>query len=693
MTIISTANIGLGTLSDRLLQSIPPELQFTLRRLLFVLQTPIDAPGIEAVLIGAHLSVKEFGNSLRKPSEPFLITQGNLLQLCETTGEILKANNYRHLNQPLFRRLSKYPAWGLFLSLSTDTENSDLLKAAGAELIVTYELNRPFSKGYANNLRLIADPSKNFLSNTPKRKLEIERHFQKVNQEALELFEDNASECLITSQFVDSFENRARHHLINKQVFASPRNRQAVLDHRTQSSPQVIHSSAEVREKTVQGSADACLTALAFCSGLSVELVKELPLYLASNVDWFITLELATGLIKTNIESLSPNSAKPTRETATAHHTSNKIIVKPIPDFLFAALNKHYAVHTGARTVGEMLPNTSLTSKTKTISDSESGIAPSIARFLNSAASFAIQHGIDRLSAAIVTNDFSVIPGSKLYYGQVGRTEIWAASQSLFGKLQWGNPVAFSDGLAVGSAVIPTNDAVSNLFLWMADEVTNLRPGKRYTENSIINHHNVFSIYCASLTALCLASREANQYQFTSASLSEHNSFTSLFDKVTGQFPGALPLPVNRILSEQLHLWIAHCRALDARLAKLGHDNNSKLRNHIDAVIHYQSVKLFFQISNQKIIPLGSSHLTKLWPAALKLNANYGRDFWERELHLAGIHSTKIDMLLRHQLMGMESYSSTSNLIQSEWGREISETQEILLLSLGIGPIYGLSKV
>ncbi len=690
MTIISSNRTGFGTLSDRVLSKLSPDLQFVLRRLLFVLQTPIDSPRIGTVIASAYLGIKEFGVTLAKPSESFLRIQENLKHLSEAVGEILEAHDYHSLDQPLFRRFSKHPAWALFLNLAHAPENSPLLLAAGTELIVSYEGNRPYLKGFANNLRLTIADSPQSASSALKRQLVIERRMLKISQEAHSIF-DCAPPTAFSSSMVETFEMKARHYLTRKQVFATPRNRQSVLNHRTQSHPQVIRSSTELREQAHKGSPEACLTILAFCCGLSVELTRELPLDHTSD-DWLMTLDLAAGILKTNIESLLPNSATPARDTATAHHAANKIVAKPLPAFLTALLNKIYSEHASAKTVGDLLPASSFSSKIPTIPDLVSAIVPSTARYLNSAAPFAIQLGINRLATVIITNDFSVIPGSKLYYCQVNREEIWQASKTLFTALEWGEPVGFVDGIAVGSQVIPTREAVTNLFAWMTGQISTLAPGKRYTLDSLIKHHNAFAVYCASFAACCLACREAEEYQFTAASLNELCSFTSLSDKRTGQFPGALPLPVNKLLAEQLRLWNAHCRAMDARLAKRGYEANSKIRIHINAVLDHHPVKLFFHISAQKIIPIGSSQLSDQWPATLKLKGNLGRDFWERELHLAGIQSTKIDMLLRHQLLGMESFSSTTNIIQSEWGREICTAQETLFRSMGIHPVCGLAK-
>jgi hypothetical protein len=241
--------------------------------------------------------------------------------------------------------------------------------------------------------------------------------------------------------------------------------------------------------------------------------------------------------------------------------------------------------------------------------------------------------------------------------------------------------------------VAATQIAVAALFEWMRHEVSNLQPGRRYTLISLIKHHNSFAKYCCSLSILCLGSRSANEFRFSANGLHEAYSFASIFDKRTGQFPGELPVPINDVLSKQLELWRAHYSSLDKRLEKIGFDKNTKLQNQIRQVIDKSKVHLFFGITTDgESFPLGSNDLTEWWPDRLRLNANFSRSFWQHELHKYGMKSSVIDLFVRHQLMGVESNTSTTQFSLQDYFEEIVYAQEKILNDLNITSIPGLTK-
>lgn len=345
-----------------------------------------------------------------------------------------------------------------------------------------------------------------------------------------------------------------------------------------------------------------------------------------------------------------------------------------------------------ARTIRDLLQVKEITGSRKTISDCDSGISPSVARFINSAAPFAIHSGIGRAVAATVTNDYSIVPSAKFYYSMVKRSEIWAASETMFSALGWGKPVDFVDGLAVGSCVVPTNEAISKLYKWMVEQVNRTRPGKRYTLQSLIQHHNEYAFLCATITLLCLASRKQKITNFTAKHLDERCAFIPVYDKPAGLNTGFLSIPINEILRKLILFWRAHCNALKKRLDKLGIATSSNLRIRLQNIHIRTSVNMFFLINENLPVDFGTADLSRWWPDELKLSTYFGRDFWEVELMEYRVSSSSIDLFLRHHLQGMENWTSTTNIVLANWGREICDVQEAILDALGISAVVGLSS-
>jgi len=669
--------------------------QQMLRRLSHTLRPPIDAPRLAQVLRGATIAVDAFGDTLIRPNTDFRNIATAMQAISNVAADIRHTLGIPYeLENPLLRRMSKYAAWALSIELGAADNDNFLLEAAGVEIAVSIATGKSFPNGYANNLRR-ALASKTATSNSNiEFTFETIRHIEKARRTAFQLFEDLSNQPPTggedTSQ---SVESRIHQHLKRKLTYASPNHRRGVLDRQGQSKLQALDSSQELRERAEAGDASASLMILSFLTGLSLDISADIPLANHVKDDWLMTVDLECGVIKTNIESLFEDSATPPVEMAHNYRPANKVIVKPIPEFLQTILLNRYAHFPTAIKIGDLLKGANTSGKSLTILGTGCGIAPTASRFINSAPQFAIQTGIGRLAAASITNDFSITPGAKLYYARINREEIWQASTTLFSTLGWGAPVPFQQGLPAGSLIAATRSSVTELFQWMAVQVAALSPGRRYTLESLLNHHNSFVFFCASLAILCLASRQAEKLGLTAQQLNADHFFISMFDKRTGQFPGPSPVPINGILAEQIRLFHIHCSTLDSRLAKCGIEENSRLRTHIKKVLDRRSVHLFFRINTQhRQVAIGTSDLTAWWPDNLRLTGNFSRSFWQVELHEQGIPEPIIDLFVRHQLLGMESHTSTTAFNLYDAFLAICRAQENVLDALGIGAISGVAK-
>jgi hypothetical protein len=103
---------------------------------------------------------------------------------------------------------------------------------------------------------------------------------------------------------------------------------------------------------------------------------------------------------------------------------------------------------------------------------------------------------------------------------------------------------------------------------------------------------------------------------------------------------------------------------------------------------------MFFHIDEKlRPQPISCHQLVHSWPAEFGFDSDFGRHFWESELRLARIKSNVIDLLLRHQVAGIEGHRSTADRCLARCFTEIAATQELLLAELGIEPLVGLAKI
>lgn len=675
---------------SRLLQALLPESQVMLRKLVSVLATPVDSPALLTVLATAADAVHAYGRTLANPTQEFRQIARMLDALkdeCFRKSQTL----FAAADDPLRRRLTKNSAWALLLEMSKAPAPENLLSATGVELAYCLATGKTFPNGYATNLRRALGPALDFLSpgvDTNNGEPSWAPHYRKVSREARKLFE--AGPLPPEDDRKESFNEVAIKTLRGASLLPDIRHRQGILDRSHLSPPMLVASAEALRGEAAGGCDDAALAILAFISGLPLRATHRIPLA-GTTDDWVMELDVEAGILRTDLDLVFTKSARP-RE-ASAHRPASRVIAKPLPKFLAEALMVRLAKTPDARCVGDLLPRATCDGSRLAFTGDRFGIEPSVARFIHSAAGFALRCGADRLAAAVLANDFGVIPASKLYYTHIDRRDIWEVATNVYDGLGWGMPAAYLDGLAFGSKVAPTRDAISGWHRWMRQELNRLYPGKNCRLESLLAYHNRFAEVSAALALFCLASRGVARIRLTADALTDDTRNILLFDKRAGHLPRPLPVPVNGVVAAQSGLWAAHCRALDKRLEKRGISLDSPVRQRLIAVVTAAEVEMFFRIDPQlRPRPISSHQLVHSWPVEFAFDSDWGRHFWEGALRQEGVTSSAIDLLLRHQVAGIEGHRSTADRSLAMSFADIVAAQERVLAELGIGSLAGLAK-
>ena len=691
-------HIETGITIRQLEQLLKPETATTLRNLMHVLNGPEDAPRLQTALESVFKAVQSYEATLSKPSKTFELVKNNLEYLCEDAAAVFERFPISaHLDQPLLRRLTAHAPYALCLTLAAlrDADIGAAREATGLEIALGLATAKRFHSGFANQIRRTLTPEllatrKNVFG----RPADWPNQYVKMRVKAAKLFEDGGDSDPEGTGDVRLFDIGAGFELSRKMRYAAPRQRQALLDRRHQTFMQLQASASALMMRAISYDQTALLTLVAFSSGLTLRLTKEIPLASRGDEnDWMMVLDVDAGTIKTNLDSLFPGAAMPLGYDK-CFRSANRIAVKPLPARLATILKELFAHNSWARTLAELLPEASTSGRQLTLPDNTSVLAPSAKRFLISAAPLAVQLGIDRLAAALLTNDFSVVPSSKLYYCRVRRTEIWEASAALFEALGWGAPAPLQTGLPVGSCIVPRREAISAWWCWMAEEISALTPGRHCGLTRLLTFHNAYARLCASFSVLCLAAREAGELRFTTHNLRAEARFSSFVDKHVGIFPGEVRVPINELLRRQLKFWMAHCQALQRRLKRMSDSPAKDLMRMLDGYLSGVSRALYFEIDviRCRPIPLGSATLVRWWPEALRFTSDFGRHFWEVELRDAKVRSSRIDVLLRHITLGVEAHCSTNADRLKDIAAEICFTQERLLEALGVQPVPELNS-
>lgn len=661
-----------------------PGTRALFRQLLHSLNPPIDAPNLKYALNGAVKAVKSYGTTLRQPSRLFVEQLNGLESLVEEVEVIFGVASNYVLESPLWRRLANYPAWALVLAMADADDSREECRAAGVEILHSLFSGSKFPKTHASRLRASlqkasqAGNQTNWLPRYCRSRREADRQFES----------DGCYEHAGVSQLA---QERIKAELSRTTHFASVRHRQAVLDSRHQTSLQREISAAHLRKQVESGDESAMLVMLAERSGMGIEIVKDISIAgTHAAVNWIMLLDIDEGSIKTDLACLVKDHAKAPLG-ASCFRPACKVACIPLPEFLAEKLREKWIERSHANCVADLLPNANVNGRMLLIPGGPSGIAPSVGKFLESAAPYAIECGVDRLSSAILANDYSVIPNSKLYYCHVTHEEIWDSATVLYESMGWGRPVPVVEGIGYGSCIVPTREVVSEWFVWMHDQIDRLRPGRHCSLARLCEFHNVYARYCASILMFCFAAREVRQLRFSGQSLSPSCLYTTFTDK-KGKIPKDIPVAICQSARQVIHYWESHLRALRKRLDK--EDKASKgLKSHIDRVLGAGNVELVFTINNHLLPrPLGSMEVARWWPDQFKFSTDFGRHFWEVELRVAGLPSTLVDRHLRHVVQGMEPNTSTDDeSLNAVLGR-IGKAQDHLLVELGFCAIPGLAR-
>lgn len=678
--------------------SLTPLGRETFRELTDVILIPPDLPRFPVVLVAALRALDSFGASLRSPNPVFCLIRKVIDDLnAEISIRLGWVPTSQELAQPLLRRMHNHAPYAAFLAVGVlpDERATNYLIYLGSELACSLATGKVFGRKFANNLRRAISPHLFGGTNPSTIQSNWEKSAAKKLRAAKNLFENDGdpdpSDGVVPARL---FDLKAGSELSQKLHYRAPRQRQALLDHHHQSLCQLQSSGAQILYRAQTGDQTAILTMIAFLAGLRLSTTRNMPLATASASDEFvISLNLSDGTLITNVALLTPASAKPPLNSS-SFRDATWLCVKPLPKVTTELLRQLATHKPNASTLAELLPDASTQAREKTIPDDRSALKTTTARFLAAAAPVAIGIGVDRLTAALLTNDFSVIPGSKLYYALARRESIWEAANSLFGAFGWGPATPFINGLPVGSHIVPRRRVITDWLGWMTAELQHHTPGRHCGIDRLVQHHNTYARFCASITTWLVAAREAKTLHFTTGNTNPTAAFTSFSDKRVGAYPGQLWVPMCEPLRIQIAYWLTHCLVFERRLNTLGFPSNLPLMEMLDQFNRGDSAPLFFAVdpATHKPRPLGSADLTKWWPESHRFSPDLGRHFWETELREAHVRSSRIDLFMRHITKSVEAHCSTNADTLEQTAGDINRAQVNLLMQLGFHPIPGLSS-
>lgn len=471
------------------------------------------------------------------------------------------------------------------------------------------------------------------------------------------------------------FHKRIMFYYKQKIFFADPKRRQAVIDYKAYPIEDFKLKCIKIREQiqTKEALVNGVFHLLSMFSNLPLKYVLDIPVYENATDDWALALCVNEGTLLFDLSVIAPDGLKMLSD---GYKKSSQVLIKPLPLFLSKAISEQVFLSAGQpKTLGDIFGRTLAFDEINST------------KLINTFSVFAAQT-VDMVMAGFLANDFRIFPTSKIYYHQSSRQEVWNASREVFQQLGWGEPVNYINGLNIGSSAVLTNQAVSGLFDYLAKNVESSRPSNNAGIQRLLNFHEQFTNYCATLSIFCLSLRNANPISIFADQVLYKNNFITLNDKNVHGAASLQPVTICKILREQYALYHAHCQSLLRRLEKSDDLKYLSLVKKLTAIADCHHTLLF--VTKNSLGGLSSGEVAAAWP--FEIPENFGRHYWASVFKSLNITDREISAHLRHQVASNLNWAGDGDLVLSKLVERIDDAQTQQLARLDISAIPGLVR-
>jgi len=478
----------------------------------------------------------------------------------------------------------------------------------------------------------------------------------------------------------------------DRMAYGSVRERQGVLHRFALPGPELIEVATELRLWVEDGEAPAIVETVALLSGVPPEHVGAIGLQEASSLEPpVISISVRTGQLHTDLGRIClARAAQPAANGTTL--PASHVLIKPLPTFLVRALRRAFSERPQARCLRDLFDVKPTPAAMPICGSHEGRLRATHARARDGLSALAIELDIDNYDAALITNDFALVDKARLFYVLSDPQRIAHGCRSLYAVLRWDEPAPFEVVLPFGSKVVPQDQCVTAVFEHLRVRAEEALPGRRYTLDCLLRHHNHYATSTAWLLAFCVGAREATAFDFMARTCRPGASFVPYRDKLVGPFRHIRPVLMSGIVRDQVAAWWRHLQALHDRLQHLRLSDDASWMRHLDAVLAKDRVALVFEVHGSAAVPIGSAQLAEAVPAELRLVPNAGRHFWQTKLHRRGVGTHAIDVFARHACRGTEPMSSTTLVAPVVVHRQVCDVQDAVLRDLRIAAVAGLDR-
>ena len=481
--------------------------------------------------------------------------------------------------------------------------------------------------------------------------------------------------------------DRVAAHLRQRAAYASPRERQGVV-HRSAMVPfELAEQMTALRRRAQSGDPEATLISIALLIGVPPTLVADAPLH--SDAEQTITLDTRRGWVSIDFARVFLGGAAKAASNETAL-PATPVLQKPLPVFLAERIRDAIGKSPGATRLGDLFGDRAPVPHEPVDGERQGRLRTTTARLLHSLGPFALRQGLDRYDAALLTGDVSLLPKSRFFYVRCDPDRYLSSWRTYFDALGWGEPVPLEMALPFGSQAVPAQTSVALAYRQLRERIEAASPGRRYTLDDLIEHHNHFMIGAAWLLSFSLGSRQLQRLDFSAGRCIPGVSVMAYSDKRTGSLPRVQPVLLCGVAQRQVIAIWDHLVHLCARADKLGVGLKVPWRCHLSDVLNQRLVPLLFLVNRRGPVAAGTRHVQLALDRAHRLAPNAGRHFWQTTFVDRGTRSEHVDLWARHSNAGMEPMTSTSIAVVDSVRASLTAIQDDVFAELGMSAFSGL---
>lgn len=666
------------------------ECNFGTQKLMEVMPPPDDCADFHSVVVAALHGVQLALTRLKEPNS-LARDLVSALDCIERASSDIYAKNQVD-DQYSNRRLTAYPAWGLYSAIAKSEGTSPAIHfAAGVAFAVAWHESGRIRTAHASGLRRDLDCEidiETLLTGHHDRDLRKLHTWIPHFSDLLEKFRSIFDTDPWSPETTKTFKQKVDSQFCAASAHPHPRIRAGVPFKYTLGRQQTEKLISHIRELEIneyfESSAALWFVGLA---GIKPTDNQFIPLLSSSLAEWSISVDIDAGILKSSWEVLISDAAGGIGIHGQSAASSFAI---PLPSSIAALLKTRLQSCPNAKELGDLLPSLKSIDSREGIFTSLAQMAPSWARWNKTVSVILRGHGFDALITGILSGDPGVFGRAKLYYARVTAAEIWAAATRAYAIFGWSTPVRMpTDIVAFGSLVVPASESILG---WDQENLLQLdakRPGPRSTWNDLRCFHNLYARAFSFRVSLRLSLREFAELPL-SANIRLSDRSVDITEKSAHGRKGGLPAAMTEGFREDLRLWFFHLRSLASRVSNMR--PNSPAKKWLESVLRGEDVPLVQCItSNADIQPLSTSDL--FTESQLKPLANdFGRKFTENALRHTGAETCDIDRSMRHDVQAQENYSSISAHSELEWAHRIVPILDRLHTELFTQPLVGLSR-